>query len=1596
MSKHFYHRTPTISTGMTLPAATVGTAYTTPLAGAGGVTPYVWAVVSATPNTGTQIPIGNLTGANLAFTPGTAEVETIVVSITDALGNTRQKTFSLTIQAAAVPSAAYKDPTGIFITSENVYGQGHSDAPMWAALKTGSATSAVIDGGVPNHYPWSVLETAQGVYNFAQIAADCAAAWAQNPNLRIGLHIQADINSGKPFAQLPSIIPNCVPSYISHAPGGVLTVNGVTYTMAEQIGGGYGYGYSASTGTSYIVCTALLCDPCVNACWINFWTALASAPIVGPDGHTYTFSTCPWIRWLLCYNEISYAFNTPIPGQSGVNSGIPQSTGSSNACTLANWWGNHKAWALAVTAAFPTTVLYDNMTYGIIDATGAQDGPTGFNTVNGHLADSALGGIVGWGLATSDTWGSDWSSNVANNVGAQAQNSIQAMIGIQTATGESATATLPTPTNPDKRGRWPNMAHVDSIDFGKRMYQTASHPASFFYYTQAGVLQILNSMNGTSPPESATFNRRANTWVIAYDDDKFLGTAYVNYIYPAIAAAVASGLGPNRTLPTSLTNVGFLSPAILPGGANGGIYLEQLQASGGTAPFTYTLNSNSGATLVKLTAEGWLIAAPKVNETCSLSITVTDAGGHQATKTFTVTFGPGLQTTNFAKLPNGYQNTPYAFSFGNVMGALVAGGTGPYTIGITGLPTGLSADSLGNITGVPSSTGTTTGITITATDTSNGATDSTTVSMTVVAAATASRPSGNTGSGFYANGNKVYDPTGNLFIPRGSVRKNWNSSVLAGNAPATAMRVLIDPTQPAANNVALLQSIHIDNNQVPVPVIGNTLGSTASATLTAAVSAWTAQEATWAPIQSSMILGIANGWGAANSSAWESAYVSAIGSLRSAGYTCPLLIDSGSSGEDLANLTSFATTVAAADPQKNVIFGFHLYSNVSAANLASTLATLAGLSVPVWIVEFGPSGLSGDSTQVDASTVIGACESNGLGWFAYAWDDGPATGTDSGDTMTLNGPGTYNVPSDLTRWGLEIGYHPSYGQLSVGRQLPPIARQVFNFANFSGASGVIRAAWEAAYVDGGQNIALTPAAIHKAGTAWYENLVDITTFTWNCTLLSQVGNANTSSAQGIGLVIQNSNSTTNPSTVSTGFGTNAIGDANMMGFGAYAFQTGQAIGNSVAIKLDMSGANGQNTFPTGVVPNSTGLYVNGGPSGGLVPEIDLNPKGFNLHLGNPLAVQLVYDTANNLTMVIKDQTTGKQFRQTWNVNIPQIVKGNTAIIGFSGGTVVAAEQKVTSWGYATGYNPRLTQPAFSVTPGQYASTQTVSITGPSGAAIYYTTDGTEPTSADNLYSTSLSVTASTILKAVAIQANFTDSLVTTGYYQIASGGTPNINFPSGFASASGLMKLTGSAVLSGSAIELVQAAQQAGATWFGVPVGSNTFDAKGQLQFSSGAGGGMALVLQNAPVSDTGIVQANGGPGLIGVNANEQASMGYAGITNGSGGVLSGILQSIAFKFDAGSNTLGCYTGGAAPTTPQTTIGGSVSLSSGNPIDWEVNVSSGTATVTVTDHNTPAHTFQTTFPVNMAAALGGSTAYLGITAATGFGAGTASLNTLTC
>ena len=176
-----------------------------------------------------------------------------------------------------------------------------------------------------------------------------------------------------------------------------------------------------------------------------------------------------------------------------------------------------------------------------------------------------------------------------------------------------------------------------------------------------------------------------------------------------------------------------ITTGTLPTGTAGTPYSGTIGVSGGTAPYTCTVNAGTLPAGLTLGAGCVVSGTPTTPGTSTVTVGVTDSGNPPGTTTgpVSITINPaGLNITS-GTLPNGTVGTPYSST------VAVSGGTAPYTCTVVSgsLPTGLAFGAGCTVTGTPTIAGTSTP-TVRATDSSNPALSTTKpISITINSAA---------------------------------------------------------------------------------------------------------------------------------------------------------------------------------------------------------------------------------------------------------------------------------------------------------------------------------------------------------------------------------------------------------------------------------------------------------------------------------------------------------------------------------------------------------------------------------------------------------------------------------------------------------------------------------------------------------------------------------------------------------------------------------------------------------------------------------------------------------------------------------------------
>jgi chitobiase/beta-hexosaminidase-like protein len=266
---------------------------------------------------------------------------------------------------------------------------------------------------------------------------------------------------------------------------------------------------------------------------------------------------------------------------------------------------------------------------------------------------------------------------------------------------------------------------------------------------------------------------------------------------------------------------------------------------------------------------------------------------------------------------------------------------------------------------------------------------------------------------------------------------------------------------------------------------------------------------------------------------------------------------------------------------------------------------------------------------------------------------------------------------------------------------------------------------------------LTDGGLNQAGSIFWNTPVGVQSFT--TTFEFQISGA--AQANGFTFCIQNA-----PQGVNA-LGGNSIG----LGYGG--------ILKSVAVKFNFYDFNGSGA-------DSTGVYTNG--EAPTTPGVDITSSGILLNSGDSIQAQLTYD-GTTLTLKLLDFVTNKTFTMSQAINIPALVGANTAYVGFTAGTGgLSSSQKLLSWTYTTqGVQSAAVAPVIAPNGGTFASPQsiTLSTTTPS-ATIYYTVDGSAPSTASTAYTGPISISSNTTLKAIATASGFQPSTVSSADFVI--------------------------------------------------------------------------------------------------------------------------------------------------------------------------------------------------------------------------------------
>jgi hypothetical protein len=203
---------------------------------------------------------------------------------------------------------------------------------------------------------------------------------------------------------------------------------------------------------------------------------------------------------------------------------------------------------------------------------------------------------------------------------------------------------------------------------------------------------------------------------------------------------------------------------------------------------------------------------------------------------------------------------------------------------------------------------------------------------------------------------------------------------------------------------------------------------------------------------------------------------------------------------------------------------------------------------------------------------------------------------------------------------------------------------------------------------------------------------------------------------------------------------------------AYAFNT--------TTGLFTTSPSSQSNFSV-AFPGLTPVISAAGVSNAILWTVDSSNSGTN---GAPTGPAVLYAfDPNNLANEFWDSTQAASNRdQAGNAVkfvVPTVANGKVYLAGVKNLTVYGLLSQA----------PATAVPSFSPAPGAFTTPPTVTLSdSTSGATIYYTLDGTTPTTSSSVYSTPINVPASATIKAIAAAPGLNNSDLAVGDYTIQS------------------------------------------------------------------------------------------------------------------------------------------------------------------------------------------------------------------------------------
>lgn len=674
-----------ITTVSPLPNATPNVAYSQTLAAAGGSPPYGWTRASGNLPTGLDLsPTGLLAG-----TPTTTGTYNFVARVTDTNNGYTLQSFNLTVGSSlniTTSSPLPNAPLGLQYAQTLAVSGG--TAPYTFSLQSGSlpvglsiSTTGLISG----------IPTTAGTSSFAVMVADSGGlttsksfqltAGAQGFNIDSPSTLPSGV-VGTAYSQTLTASGGTQPlSWISTSgalpPGLGLSSTGVIAGTPTTVGS-YMFDVRVTDGNSQVATKTMTIT--VTLTGTSSLTITTTSPLpAAPLNQVYTQTlagsggTPPYI-WTFSGGSIP-------PGLSMTTSGILSGT--------------------------PITAGTYNFTILLTDATGATAQGTFSLTVGSGLfittSSTLPGGTVGVSYAQAIAASGGTTPYIFSLQSGSLPSGLQLntsgiINGTPLAAGTSTfTVRVQDAVGASTTGNF--TLTISSIGTGGIAISPTTLPGGslgvFYSQTLTGsggsAPYIFSLLSGTLPPGLTI----SSGGVVS-------GTPTSSGTFPFNVRVTDSQGSTGTQLYTISIGASIqITTTTLPAGSVNTFYSQTLAATGGTSPYSWSINSGALPTGIFISTLGIISGTPTSGGTYAFVVRVADATGASTTQSYTLIINGGIVITTPSPLPDGSVGSTYFLTFG------ASGGTGPYAWSVTAgaMPTGLTLSTNGTLTGVPTAQG---------------------------------------------------------------------------------------------------------------------------------------------------------------------------------------------------------------------------------------------------------------------------------------------------------------------------------------------------------------------------------------------------------------------------------------------------------------------------------------------------------------------------------------------------------------------------------------------------------------------------------------------------------------------------------------------------------------------------------------------------------------------------------------------------------------------------------------------------------------------------------------------------------------------------